>query len=53
METLAERPAAQVWLDRGAPGCEGEPRWQDRDGRRVFTCPDCSLHWYIVLSAQR
>lgn len=44
---------AQIWVDKGDPDCDGEPRWRDIDGRRVFTCPKCSLHWFIVLPGVR
>ena len=45
---MTDTAGAQVWLDKGAPDCDGEVVWRDNDGRRTFTCPKCSLHWYIV-----
>lgn len=48
----AERaaPSESVWIDQGDPDCDGEPRWtQDKSGKRTFTCPKCSLHWYYVI----
>lgn len=40
----------EVWIDKGRADCDGEVRWtQDRNGKRTFTCPKCSLHWFYVV----
>lgn len=46
----SDAPQESVWIDAGDPDCDGEPRWtQDKNGKRTFTCPKCSLHWYYVV----
>lgn len=46
---MSEKPGTEVWLDHGVSPCEGEPKVEDRDGRRHYTCEWCTMHRYVVL----